>query len=208
MLAHGERLRGLRLLRQTGLLDEILPEVSDAAIASLHVIAGEPHDWTIALAMLLADLPLADSTRSQSEPTIDAVCRRLKLSNDARERIVLLIRHAGTLQRADAALAEVKPLLALEAGADLLRFAGYRCAATEQPCDGVARWTEYAATTAADIIDPPPLLMGADLIALGLRPGPQFKLLLKRVRDAQLNEAITTRNEALAIAENAFGGQQ
>ena len=46
---------------------------------------------------------------------------------------------------------------------------------------------------------PPPLIGGRDLIALGLQPGPSFGALLERVRDAQLEQQISTREEALAM---------
>jgi len=44
---------------------------------------------------------------------------------------------------------------------------------------------------------PPPLLAGADLITLGLKPGPRFGDLLRRLRDLQLDGEITAREAAL-----------
>ncbi len=46
---------------------------------------------------------------------------------------------------------------------------------------------------------PPPLLTGRDLIAQGLKPGPQFKQLLHSIEDAQLEGLVHTRDEALAM---------
>lgn len=46
---------------------------------------------------------------------------------------------------------------------------------------------------------PPPLLTGADLIALGLKPGPLFGNILEQLEDAQLEQRISTREEALAL---------
>lgn len=49
---------------------------------------------------------------------------------------------------------------------------------------------------------PPPLLNGQDLMReLGMSPGPAIKTALQAVRKAQLDGAITTRDEALAVAE-------
>jgi len=48
------------------------------------------------------------------------------------------------------------------------------------------------------VLDPPPLITGNDLIALGLKPGPRFKKLIDETRDAQLNGDLTTRDAALA----------
>jgi tRNA nucleotidyltransferase/poly(A) polymerase len=49
-------------------------------------------------------------------------------------------------------------------------------------------------------LHPPPLLTGKDLIALGIQPGPQVKEILDRVYEAQLEEKIFTREEALKLA--------
>ncbi len=48
---------------------------------------------------------------------------------------------------------------------------------------------------------PAPLILGRDLIALGLRPSSRFKTLLKYLYRAQLNGAFTNREEALAYLE-------
>lgn len=60
------------------------------------------------------------------------------------------------------------------------------------------RVCELAAT--APGISPPPWLTGEDLIAQGLPPGPAFKTILARVYDSQLEAAVTSKEEALAMA--------
>ena len=55
---------------------------------------------------------------------------------------------------------------------------------------------EYHRNTPAAEINPPQLISGEDLIALGLQPGPQFRDLLETIRVAQLNEEISSRQEA------------
>jgi poly(A) polymerase len=47
---------------------------------------------------------------------------------------------------------------------------------------------------------PPPLITGDDLIAMGFSPGPPFKRLLDQLYDAQLEEAITTKDQAADLA--------
>jgi poly(A) polymerase len=49
-------------------------------------------------------------------------------------------------------------------------------------------------------IDPPPLISGHDLIAMGLPPGKTMGRILEAVKIAQLEEAVLTRHEALALA--------
>jgi len=53
---------------------------------------------------------------------------------------------------------------------------------------------------AATALAPEPLLTGDDLIAAGFEPGPQFKDVLDRVYDAQLEGGLTTPEAALAMA--------
>jgi poly(A) polymerase len=51
---------------------------------------------------------------------------------------------------------------------------------------------------------PAPLLTGAGLIAAGYKPSPQFKPMLALAEDAQLEGAVTTREQALALVESRF----
>jgi hypothetical protein len=44
-------------------------------------------------------------------------------------------------------------------------------------------------------------LNGEDLIELGFEPGPEFRVILKKVRVEQLEERIHTREEALRIVK-------
>lgn len=71
------------------------------------------------------------------------------------------------------------------------------------------RQAELAACVASDRdrlaatpsgLAPAPLLGGDDLVAAGWKPGPRFKDVLDRVYDAQLEEKIRTRAEALELA--------
>ncbi len=54
-------------------------------------------------------------------------------------------------------------------------------------------------------IRPPLLLTGNDLIAAGYRPGPGFREMLTAAEDAQLEGAVESRDEALALVEAQFG---
>ena len=50
---------------------------------------------------------------------------------------------------------------------------------------------------------PKPILMGRDLIALGMKPGEEFGKILKRAYDAQLDGKIATKEDAIAFARGA-----
>lgn len=55
----------------------------------------------------------------------------------------------------------------------------------------------------ADALAAPPLLNGKDILnELGLKPGPEVGRLLKRVREAQLDNEVETFQEALALARS------
>ena len=50
-----------------------------------------------------------------------------------------------------------------------------------------------------EVLNPPPLVTGDDLLALGLKQGPKFKEWLDTIREAQLEQTIRTKEEALAL---------
>ena len=50
-------------------------------------------------------------------------------------------------------------------------------------------------------ISPEPLLSGDDLIAMGLRAGPDFRRILDAVYDAQLEGALANKSAATALAK-------
>ena len=52
----------------------------------------------------------------------------------------------------------------------------------------------------AEEIEPPPLISGRDLLAMGLRPGKEVGRILEAVRVAQLDGTVQTRAEALDMA--------
>jgi poly(A) polymerase len=62
---------------------------------------------------------------------------------------------------------------------------------------------QYEAEPAPDL-RPSPLLTGSELIAAGYCPSPQFKTMLALAEDAQLEGSATTRDQALAIVQQAF----
>ena len=61
----------------------------------------------------------------------------------------------------------------------------------------------YEAEPAPDL-RPRPLLTGNDLIAAGYPPSPQFKAMLTLAEDAQLEGAVTTQDEAMALVREKF----
>ena len=56
-----------------------------------------------------------------------------------------------------------------------------------------------------EAVRPTPLMTGRELIAAGYTPGPAFKEMLQAVEDAQLEGAIATAEEAMALVRERFG---
>ncbi len=54
-------------------------------------------------------------------------------------------------------------------------------------------------------LHPPKLLTGRDLMALGYKPGPLFKVILDALEDAQLERLVTTREEARRFVGERYG---
>ncbi|MGZ3713721.1 MAG: hypothetical protein ACXVBE_18280, partial [Bdellovibrionota bacterium] len=63
---------------------------------------------------------------------------------------------------------------------------------------------EKAEAEKAGRLNPPALLNGQDLLAMGVPAGPKMKELLAKVRREQLNEKISTRDQALALLQEAI----
>jgi poly(A) polymerase len=94
-------------------------------------------------------------------------------------------------------LAELKRLLVHPSALDLLELARVDALAGDRDLSPVMHCEELLRQTPRERLDPPPLITGADLIAMGLEPGKLFREILDAVRDAQLNEDILTKDEAL-----------
>ena len=62
----------------------------------------------------------------------------------------------------------------------------------------------FLAETPPEQVRPPRLITGDDLLALGFSPGPDIKLMLGTVEEAQLNGTIHTHEEAMALIRASF----
>ena len=201
MLADGHRRRAIELCEDVGLLAVILPEVTELAIRSrsgreqtLRMLALlEAPSFELAFATLLYSL--------RSRPTVYDICRRLKLSNDETNRIEWLVARQHDLGDAPSQTqARLKRTLAHPYRDDLIALLRVKRLACSDDMQPVLFVDEYLARTPQSVIDPPPLITGDDLKSLGLKPGPAFKTLLDEIRDAQLNDEITTHAAAMEMA--------
>ena len=135
----------------------------------------------------------------------EEILARLRFSNDDTEQIVALVknhmRFGDILQMKQSTLKRFLRLPRFDEHLELHRM-DVTSAHGDLTLYNFARG-QFEAEPAPDL-RPAPLLTGDDLIAAGYRPSPQFKPMLALAEDAQLEGAVTTREQALALVEAAF----
>ena len=190
------------MMQEVGLLKVIFPELAglpaaewDRILRMLQLLQ-EPG-FELAMAVLWFVVPYF-----QPETEVEELGRRLRMSNQEIEHIAWLIERQSVLDDAPhLPLSRLKRLLAHPFVEDLLKLMRVDRITSDRTLRPVIFCEEYLRTIPPEIINPPPLITGSDLIDRGLKPGPKFKELLETVRDAQLNGEIQTREEALALLE-------
>jgi poly(A) polymerase len=198
MLAAPSRAAGLTLLETTGLLPYLWRGARWSA-AELQtgraVLAALPPEapFVAAWAALLDGRSIAD---------VHDIGRRLAFSNEDRETVAWLVASAPRLDDPDAPrLSELKRLMAHPAlpALRLLVTARYTL-----QCDGqqrTARLAERLAAVAPEAVAPAPFVTGADLLALRVPEGPLYARVLDELYARQLEETLTSRDDALAALD-------
>ncbi len=184
LVVHSSRTVGVQMLLDSGLLKAVLPEVIEPDADTLDRL--QTPSSSLALAVLMKHVSLT---------ALGKPFERLRLSNQERDQIRWLIRHQVALIEPDnLPLHVLKPFLAHSWIDELL--------AMHQTCGHVngADWcANKLREWPREKIDPPALMTGDDLVAMGMTPGPAFKVLIDRIRNAQLDERISSREEALKL---------
>ncbi|HSR52516.1 MAG TPA: HD domain-containing protein, partial [Acidobacteriota bacterium] len=232
MLTGPDASRGLLLMKQSGILRVILPEVADMqGVAQppqfhpegdvfthtrlLFKMAGPVDDQALALAMLLHDVgkpptyTVGERIRFDRHAEVgaemaDDLGRRLRLSNEVRTEVVDLVRqHLRFMHVEDMRTATLKRFLRQDNFHKHLELHRWDCLASH---GDLGTW-EFCRTKLEEFARQParpkPLIDGNDLIEMGYRPGPQFKEMLTRVEDLQLEGELSEADEARRwIAEN------
>ena len=214
MLVEPHRTRAMQLTREVGLLPVIFPELAAALErapgewdVTLHMLQllPEPGFELAAAALWHAVAPPDDGTPVSAQRTAEAAFelgKRLRLSNQEIEHICWLLAHRHDLRNAPSLpLSRLKRIMAHPLIGDLMQLNRAEAIARNQDLTSVAFCEEFLRQTPPEEIDPPPLIGGNDLIALGVPPGPRFRELLEAVRDAQFNGEIRTQDEALELAK-------
>ena len=206
MLTGPHRAVALRLLRESKLLPYVFPEVSalpdnafDETTRILDALDGP--SLPLALAAVLNTEHGARSTEKEFPLPAHSVGRRLRYTNKEIERTTWLLDHLPGVQDAHhLPWPQLQRVLIHDGAQELIALA---TAISDEDSPALLLCRERLAWP-VDRLNPPPLVDGAALIERGHRPGPQFSELLDRIRDAQLNGEIHTRDAALALADQLF----
>jgi poly(A) polymerase len=180
-----------------------------------QLASGAPE--TLALGALLHDVakPLCASMKGDritfyGHPTVGAdlavgICQRLRRSRATWERVDYLVRHHLRLVQApEMRLATLKKMLGEDGFRELAHLARLDALASSGDLRYVLFCERRAAELGADALRPPRLLAGADLLALGYRPGPRIGEILRALEDAQLEGEVQTRGDAEALVRSRF----
>lgn len=224
ILTEGGARRAFHLMDETGLLEQVLPEVARMkgveqppefhpegdvfvhTLLMLHLM--ETSSPTLALGVLLHDVgkpwtqTFEDRIRFNEHDKLGAemaaaTCRRLKMPRHATERVEWLVSQHMRLSAAPKMReSKLKRFVRHEGFPELLELCRLDCLGSHGDTELIEWVKEYLANLTPEEIKPEPLLRGGDLIDMGYTPGPLFSEILSAVEDAQLEGSLHTREEA------------
>ena len=182
-------------LADLALLPRVAPAVSGLPPANFALTRD-----TLAALDEPASFPLALAALYRGAGDAGEAARRWRLSKAEAARTDDLLRDVNALDGfPDLPPHRKKRLLSRDHAADLIALVRAERRASRQPTADADAAAAYLAAHTRDELAPAPLLTGADLIAAGLRPGPDFKRKLDAAYDAQLDADVATTAEALAL---------
>jgi tRNA nucleotidyltransferase/poly(A) polymerase len=145
----------------------------------------------------------------------EGIMERLRFSNQLKHRILHLVQHhmrihnlpggtkEGALKRLVNQLGEDTPLLVLHTLADKEASRGILSVQVDEVVEGHCLQI-LELFKVKDIVHPPPLINGHDVMALGYSAGPQVGQILDFIRQMQVEGEIRDREEALRMLGERF----
>ena len=235
ILTEGRAARGMQLLLEAGLLQQVLPEVArmegvpqppefhpegdvwtHVKLMLAHLHGASP---TLAWGVLLHDIgktptyAVTDRIRFNDHDVVGArmaaqICRSLRLSARDSERICQLVANHMRMRHVEEMRpSRLKRFLRQPFFAELLELHRIDCLSSHGQLDLYQFCRGKLAEMDEQGLRPPPLLSGHDLIALGFEPGPLFREILEAVEDEQLEGRISTPEEAVVLVKERFGAR-
>jgi putative nucleotidyltransferase with HDIG domain len=223
------RVRGFDLLVASGLMHEILPEITalrgceqppqfhpegDVFVHTRAMLALLPEKVSLPLVFGVLFHDIGKPPTFAVDPTgrirfnghdkvgaamTEEIMTRLRFSRAELEATVSAVaNHMVFKDVKEMRVAKLKRFMAREGFDDELELHRVDCTSSHGALDNYDFIRARAAEFATEPLIPPPLITGADLIALGMSPGPRFKDLLEAVSTLQLEGTLKTREEAMA----------
>ena len=233
ILTGGGARRGFELLDDTGLLSDILPEVSAMkGVAQPPEFHPEGDVWThtllmlqqlrnptvtLALGVLLHDVGKPSTFRVAERIRFDghvekgvamaeAILSRLRFSTDQIRQVTALVgNHMRFKDAPQMKVSTLKRFLRIENFVEHLELHRLDCLSSHGHLDNYELLKKKLQELPEDELRPELLISGADLIAAGYRPGPAFARILAVVEDAQLESRIHSPEDAMALVREQFG---
>jgi poly(A) polymerase len=234
MLTEGQARRAFLLLDETGLLREVLPEISamkgvqqppeyhpegDVFVHTLLLLENLPHPCapTLAWGALLHDVGkpatfrvAPDRIRFDGHVEVgvkiaEEICGRLRFSNhDAAQVLALVENHMRFGHVTRMKESTLKRFMRLPGFEEHLALHRADSLASHRNLSTYDLLETKLAEIPPEKIRPRALITGDDLIAAGYRPGPVFREILESVEDAQLEGRLLSHDAALAFVKTAF----
>jgi poly(A) polymerase len=234
MLTEGHARRAFELLDETGLLLEVLPEIAamkgveqpsefhpegDVFVHTLLMLEKLPQPCPSALAwgVLLHDVGKPPTFRRAPDrirfdeharvgtKMAEAICRRLRFSNDETKQIVALVENHmrfGDAERMNPST--FKKFIRLPRFDQHLELHRLDCESSHRNLRLYNFTREKMKALPPEEVRPKPLVTGEDLISAGYSPGPQFKEILAAIEDAQLDGKLQSKQEAMQLVRREF----
>src|SRR3954454_11706000 len=133
------------------------------------------------------------------------IMERLRFSRAEIDATVEMVRqHMVFKDVPNMRVAKLKRFMARPTFTEELELHRVDCASSHAMLDNYEFLLRKREEFAKEPIIPPPLVRGDDLIALGMKPGPEFKQVLDEVETRQLEGTLKTHEEALEWVKKEF----
>jgi poly(A) polymerase len=234
MLTEGHARRAFLLLDESGLLREVLPEISamkgvqqppqfhpegDVFVHTLLLLDNLPDPCPPALAWgaLLHDVGKPPTFRVAPDrirfdghvevgvKMAEEICKRLRFSGDDVEQVLALVDHHMRFGQATRMNeSTLKKFLRMPRFDQHLALHRADSLASHGKLSTYEFVKEKLAAIPPEKMRPVPLVSGDDLIAAGHVPGPKFREILEAVEDAQLEGRLGSKESALEFVRREF----
>jgi poly(A) polymerase len=135
----------------------------------------------------------------------EAICRRLRFSNEDTEQILALVDNHMKFKDVEQMRAStLKRFVRQPRFDEHLELHRLDCLSSNRQLESYDFVRRVLKETPPEQIRPPRLLTGDDLLEMGYKPGPAFSEILRSVEDAQLEGVIATPEAAMEYVREKF----